>query len=849
MNTTADHAAVLAAFDAWQDADPPRRDALMSALPAALRERLRALIAADRAAEARGFLAAPVELPTAPELAGQVLGAWTLVAPLGSGGMGEVWRARRSDGAHQGEAAIKLLHSPWRGEAARARFRREGELLARLTHPHIARLLDIGEAQLGGLPTRFLVLELVAGERIDAWCDARRLTQPARLRLFLQVCDAVAHAHSKLVVHRDLKPGNILVTETGDVKLLDFGVAKLLADDDTELTQQAAAGLTPEYAAPEQLRGEPVSTATDVYALGRLLCLLLTGQRDPGPALRGEPALIVGRALKDRPDERYAGAAALAEDLRHHLAHRPIGARPDSLAYRSAKFARRYRMPLAALGLVLASLLAGVAAATWQWRQADQEAQRTRRVQSVLTELLTGLSPDASGSATVPMIELLRRSWAEARRRLADDPALLAEVARPLGLLLAQNGDPALAQQALQISHAQAGHLQSPEQREVAFELATVLRHQGEPAQAAPLLRGLASTAGDEFTLFARASLGEMALEAGRLDEARVLLTQTASEAQARHSPQHRAYVKAADLLAAVARAQGQWGEARRWFAAVAAATTSSRPVDAAVARLSAATLEVELGRYAQAEPLLRDAVQTLARVMGEGHVHTLYARAWWATALFHHGQRDAALAQARQALAQAGAAADPDARPLLELALARLELRTGQLAPAESRLLAAWVHFSPDKASASAWRALLLRGEAELRRGRPQPALDLLQQAKARGVSDPAERWLGLALLGLAQLELGEGTQALQRFSDAEAAADLGLPPDHPDRLRAGTLAAVAAWTLSADARPRAQAALAQYAQALDTRSDAARVRAELLSLSASARPPRAALLALLRY
>ncbi|MDR7298311.1 serine/threonine-protein kinase [Pelomonas aquatica] len=856
MNTL-DRVGALAAFDAWQDASPAEREALLSELPPAQRERLQALIDADRAAEARGFLDAPAPWPAAHELAGQVLGAWTLVAPLGSGGMGEVWRARRSDGAHQGEAAIKLLHSPWRGEAQQARFRREGELLARLTHPHIAQLLDIGEAWVGATRTRYLVLELVDGERIDSWCDAHGLDVPARLRLFLQVCDAVAHAHARLVVHRDLKPGNILVTPAGQVKLLDFGVAKLLADDTgVELTRQAAAGLTPEYAAPEQLRGEPVSTATDVYALGRLLCLLLTGQREPGPRLRGEPALIVAHALKERPEARYAGASALADDVRRHLAHQPISARPDSLAYRGAKFARRYRLQLAALGLVLASLLAGVATATWQWREASREAERTRRVQSVLTELLAGLSPDASGSATVPMIELLRRSWAEAKRRLAGDPALLADVARPLGLLLVQNGDLAQAREALQTSHTQAlrqGRAHTPEQREVTFELATVLQRQGEALQGDALLRGLAASGSDDFELFARASLGEMALEAGQLAEARTQLTQTAEKALARHSAQHRSYIKAADLLAAVARAEGKWDEARRWFAAVAAATASARPVDAALARLSAATLEVELGRYAQAVPLLRNAVAELERVLGARHTQTLYARAWWASALFHQGEPEAALAQARRALADAQAdaqaASDPDTRSLLGLVLARLELRSGQAPQAEPRLRAAWAHFSAARSATPAWRSQVLLGEIALRRGQPQQALDGLEAAEAGGGADPADRWLGLALLGIAQLDLGLMEPGAQALREAEAAADLSLPPGHPDRLRMQALAAMAAWATEPAAQVRAQTALARYGQALDTRADAARVRAELLSLSASPRPPRAALIALLRY
>ncbi|KQW46207.1 MULTISPECIES: serine/threonine-protein kinase [unclassified Roseateles] len=852
MNT-ADRAGALAAFDDWQDATPAEREALLAELPPAQRERLEALIEADRAAEAGGFMDAPAQLPDIPELAGQVLGAWTLIAPLGSGGMGEVWRARRSDGAHQGEAAIKLLHSPWRGESAQARFRREGELLARLSHPNIAQLLDIGEALIGAARTRYLVLELVEGERIDSWCSTRHLVAAARLALFLQVCDAVAHAHAKLVVHRDLKPGNILVTGTGQVKLLDFGVAKLLADDTgPELTMQAAAGLTPEYAAPEQLRGEPVSTATDVFALGRLLCLLLTGQRELGPALRGELGLIVARALKDRPDERYAGASALADDVRRYLAHQPISARPDSLAYRGAKFARRYRLQLAALGLVLASLLAGMAATAWQWREAAREAERTRRVQSVLTELLGGLSPDASGSATVPMIELLRRSWAEAKRRLGDDPALLAEVARPLGLLLVQNGDVAQAGEALQISRAQAlrqGRNDTPEQREVAFELATVLQRQGNAAQAQALLRGLVASQIDEVALFARAGLGEMALEAGQLAEARTQLMQAANAALARHSAQHRSYIKSADLLAAVARAEGRWDEARQWFAAVAAATGSARPVDAALARLSMATLEVELGCYAQAVPLLSEAVGELARVLGPGHTQTLYARAWWATALFDHGQPEAALAQARRALADAHEAVDADMRPLLGLTLARLELRSGRLAQAEPRLRDAWAHFSPSEGSTLAWRAQVFLGEVELRRGRPQPALAWLGAAQASGAAGPADRWLGLALLGIAHLDLGAADLGLKALAEAEVAADQGLPPGHPDGVRTQALAAVAAWVADPASKPRAQAALARYGQALDTRADAAQVRAELRSLASSARPPRAALPALLRY
>ncbi len=831
MSTTADRAGALAAFDAWQDASPPEREALLSEMPAAQRERLEALINADRAAEAGGFLKAPAQLPHAPELAGQVLGAWTLVTPLGSGGMGEVWRARRSDGAHQGEAAIKLLHSPWRGEANQARFRREGELLARLTHPNIARLLDIGEALLGAARTRYLVLELVEGERIDRWCEAQGLDVAARLRLFLQVCDAVAHAHARLVVHRDLKPGNILVTAEGQVKLLDFGVAKLLADDTSdELTAQLPAGLTPEYAAPEQVRGEPVSTATDVFALGRLLCLLLTGQREPGPALHGDLALIVGRALKERPDARYASASALADDVRRHLEHRPVLARPDSLAYRSTRFARRYRLQLAALSLVLASLLAGMTATAWQWREAAREAERTRRVQSVLTELLSGLSPDASGSATVPMIELLRRSWTEARRRLAGDPALLAEVARPLGLLLNQSGDMALAAEALSLAHAQLQG-RGEEGREVALQLANARRRLGDADAASRLFETL--TEGDDAqSVIALANLGEMAAEAGELARAEALLRRVEPLALARFGAQHEAYRKSLDALANLARAQGRWDEARTRLAQLVQASAGVNRLTAAQARASAATLEMELGRYASAVPLLQASVAELGEVLGPGDATTVYTRAWLAGALFHDGDIGAARREAEAAAGQAQALAEPDAAPLVALTAARLQLRGGEAAAAEARLQALQARLEAAGAPSAAARAMALRGEAALRQGHVDEARRRIDEALARQLqllpAHDADLWPTLVLKALCRPEA-----ALQPLAEAMQVTRAGLADGHPDRARV-----VALQALFKPDRVARDAALQAYAQALSSRRDAEAVRKSLLALQALPAP-----------
>jgi serine/threonine-protein kinase len=303
--------------------------------------------------------------------------------------MGTVWLARRSDGRYEGRVAVKLLNLALLDPVGSERFRREGTLLARLSHPNIARLLDAGVTG-GGQP--FLVLEYVEGTRIDRYCDDRRLTPEARLRLFLDVLAAVSHAHANLVVHRDLKPSNILVAQDGTVKLLDFGIAKLLEEgqggaEASTLTDVGGRVLTPEYAAPEQIRGEPVTIATDVYALGVLLYLLLAGRHptahdgqsvatylqgaldtEPprlsasvtGPEARatslerlrrlyaGDLDNIVAKALRKRPEERYHTVGALADDLRHHLNDEPVSARPESWGYRTARFIRRHRAGVAA---------------------------------------------------------------------------------------------------------------------------------------------------------------------------------------------------------------------------------------------------------------------------------------------------------------------------------------------------------------------------------------------------------------------------------------------------------------------------------------------------------------------
>lgn len=242
-------------------------------------------------------------------LSGQQVGAYTLESVLGHGGMGTVWLAHRSDGRYEGHAAVKLLNAALLGRPAEQRFVREGSVLAKLQHPNIAQLIDAGVAA-SGQP--FLVLEYVRGERIDRYAELHALDVDARVRLFLDVLAAVAHAHSRLIVHRDIKPSNILVTANGTVKLLDFGIAALLGPEEQELTREIETGLTPEYAAPEQILKQTVTTATDVYALGVVLFVMLTG-RHPHDA-EGKSTLEIARATLDchRAGVIMGGATAMA---------------------------------------------------------------------------------------------------------------------------------------------------------------------------------------------------------------------------------------------------------------------------------------------------------------------------------------------------------------------------------------------------------------------------------------------------------------------------------------------------------------------------------------------------------
>ena len=469
-------------LDAQHD-ERTRRLAEIGAGDPALALQLEALLGERTGAERDAFLeGGAFRVAQEPSLAGQTVGAYTLREAIGQGGMGSVWRAERTDGRYHATVAIKFLNLALLGRGGVERFAREGSMLARLTHPNIARLFDAGvaaSAAAQGQP--YLVLEYIEGVPIDRYCDSNRLSIEKRLRLFLDVLAAVAHAHTNLILHRDLKPSNILVTAQGQVKLLDFGIGKLLAEQNTaasvtELTQLAGHAFTPDYAAPEQVQGGDVTTATDVYALGVLLYQLLAGRhptalptqtavdrvravidKEPEPisdaaakaddttvqarataaprlarALRGDLDNIVAKALKKQAAERYPTVAALAEDLRRYLDHQPVSARADSLAYRTSKFVRRYRLAVGAASATLLALLAGVVGTTWQAWEARTQRDRALaeiRYSRVNHEVLMLLLDDALRTgASDQWRELLDRAREQLRVRHENDPMSQARV-------------------------------------------------------------------------------------------------------------------------------------------------------------------------------------------------------------------------------------------------------------------------------------------------------------------------------------------------------------------------------------------------------------------------------------
>ena len=773
---------------------------------------LEMLLEERSALDREGFLEGSA-LPPAASLAGQAIGAYTLVSLIGQGGMGTVWLARRSDGRFQREAAVKLLNASLVGRAGEERFRREGSILARLAHPHIARLVDAGVSP-GGQP--YLVLERVEGEAIDLYCDGKNLDVRARLLLFLDVLGAVAHAHANLIVHRDIKPSNVLVGKDGEVKLLDFGIAKLLEGDgsgeSTELTREGGRVLTPEYAAPEQITGGTITTATDVYALGILLYLLLTGrhpaeesrgstadlvraivekaprrlsdsvadartvplqarQKNAGlratspeglrRALKGDLDTIVARALKKDPQERYSSVTALAEDVRRYLDNKPISARPDTLAYRAAKFARRHARGVAVAAVVVL-LIAGLvgfytARLAAERDRARFQAEKAEKVAQLLTGLLTGADPYARDGKEPTVRSILDAGAQRIEKELAGEPDLQADMLTVIGRIYQRLGAPDKARPLLREAVALGRRAGGPESARVAQslnDLGVLLRDGGNGAAAEPMLEEALAMrrkvlgpahADVAVTLVELARVYE---DRGQEDRAEPLLREALAIRRRSLGEEHHETATSLNELALLLRQKGDTADAESLFRRVLAIDRKTRGgdhPDVSAALNNLALVAGDRGDYAAAESLSRQALAVTGKALGQGHPRRATQLNNLASALREQGKYDEAASALEEALGIAVPALGRDhlLTVTLRVNLARLLLARGEPAKAEPLLRQA-LEFYKQKLPEKDWRigsAESLLGAALTKLGRYDDAEPLLLEARAALPEGPGPR------------------------------------------------------------------------------------------------------------
>jgi eukaryotic-like serine/threonine-protein kinase len=392
--------------------------------------------------------------------AGGKVGPYELIREIGRGGMGSVWLARREEGLTRRAVALKLPHPGLFNTELSQRVARERDILEGLAHPHIARLYEAGVTAAG---QPYLALEFVEGVPINQYGDAQKLNMRERITLFQQVLDAMQYAHAHLVLHRDLKPANILVTGTGQAMLLDFGIAKLMSDvsaEDSPLTRIGGRALTPEYASPEQLAGQPLGTASDVYSLGVLLCEMLTGKRPhridqtanakvenfeivrPSTlavdaasrrALKGDLDTILLKALKPLTHERYSSVAAMSEDLDRYLRGDTVLARPDTAWYRIKKFSERNRLAVGAVAAVVAALSVGLTVAMSQVRKARIQAARAEQIKSFALSMLESADSDSGAGVATTAVDLLQAARKRVESELVTQPAIAVELMTAVG--------------------------------------------------------------------------------------------------------------------------------------------------------------------------------------------------------------------------------------------------------------------------------------------------------------------------------------------------------------------------------------------------------------------------------
>jgi serine/threonine-protein kinase len=776
---------------------------------AALRDRLLRMLEQDARADQQstdrlgGAIAAGrravADSPRAPER----IGPFRILRRLGQGGMGTVYLGEREGADFSQRVAIKLLRGISGQDPDTARLRRERRLLARLEHPHIARLVDGGELDDG---TPFVAMEYIEGDTLLRHAQARGLGIADRLRLFDQLLEAVAYAHRHLIVHRDIKPENVLVDADGQLKLLDFGIAKLLDDDDAQAsgaTQTVAGAMTPCYASPEQLQGQAVSTQSDLYSLGVVLYELLTGQLPfpPDPSisplalqqricttqpvapsrvvqgsaprrrLRGDLDNIVLKALRKEPQRRYASVDALADDLRRHREGRPVSARPDSLWYRSAKFAARNPLAVIASLALFGTLLTFALVSRWQAEQlaaerdrAEGEAAAANQVAQYMVGLFKVADPLESANTEVSARELLDRAAATLPQELPEAPQLRARLMHVIGLSYASNGayQPAVAmmEAALAVREVEFG--------DGSFEVSDTLNR-----------------------------LGNIHRMYGRLDLAEPPLREALRIREALPRPPD---TELADSYNNVGLLQYELGQHE------AALVTLQRSIDlhrevsvgdtvpVAIALHNKALALNRLGRFVEAEGAVRESIAIKLAQGLEGRATTVNTEALLALLLFNEGRlgeaaaiRDRTLTRRRELY--------PDGHPALVSGLvnaADLERLLGDAAASRKLLDEAgeWAvridsasGLQQARVDAALARWALAVGNADMALQRAEASLARRNVAFDDG---HPERLESLRLLGVAELAAGRMDEAREAITAVQRLREDNLPPAHPDRIEA---------------------------------------------------------------
>jgi eukaryotic-like serine/threonine-protein kinase len=615
---------------------------------------------------------------------GQLLGTYRIISLLGEGGMGEVYLAEDTELGRK--VAIKLVKRGIGTDAIARHLRQEARILAGLNDPHIARLYGAA-VKVDGVP--YFVMEYVEGERLDEYCNSHCLDISERLELFRRVCAAVGYAHQHLVIHRDLKPGNIRVAPDGEPKLLDFGIAKLLNPGTTapsEQTMTLAGIMTPAYASPEQVRGEPMTTASDVYSLGVILYELLTAQKPyrvksgrsdeiayaiiqqepirpssvlPGEDrklriqnrkfLRGDLDNIILKALHKEPERRYSSVAQFSEDIRRHLEGLPVAARSDTVSYRISKFVRRHKLAVAAAALVFLSLVGGIIATMWQAYVARKERDLARveqakeeRIKSFLTDMLTYASPEYTSSnparnRDAKVSEVVDQAGKRAEAEMADQPEVLAEVQSTIGGVYSAEGRFDQAEPILRSSRDKTIHLYGADSHQAAQlsgKLADALVGKGNYTEADALFRKdiaierrlLAEGHGNGMYLaYALADYGAMLLT--RNDPAAGACLREALQYISTFSGKERTVVAMLyNDLGNEAAQRGSSDESERFYRAALDEYSKLPPgtyVEKAVTISNLGALLIDKGKYNEAEPFVLEGLELRRKFLGNAHTTT----------------------------------------------------------------------------------------------------------------------------------------------------------------------------------------------------------------------------------